>query len=150
MLEEKNICYELVTEFAYRIVMNKNHPLAQKDEVLLEELADYIEISHADTYIPSIVPANVFKKESVNRAGRRIFVFERGSQFELLSQNTDTYMWVSPIPKYLLEQSGLVEKVCSDNTMIYKDVIIYKNGHKHTKLDNLFINELCNSKRKYL
>lgn len=150
MLEEKNICYELITEFRYRVVMSKDHPLAAKKTLVLNDLTDYTELTHADTYIPSIVPASVFKKESANKAGRRIFVFERASQFELLSRNTDTYMWVSPIPKHLLECNGLVEKVCTDNNKIYRDVLIFKNGHKHSRLDNIFITELCNSKRKYI
>ena len=37
-----------------------------------------------------------------------------------------------------------------DNKKIYKDVLIYKNGYKLSKLDRQFITELCEAKRKYL
>ena len=31
----------------------------------------------------------------------------------------------------------------------YKDVLIYKNGYKLSKLDRQFMTELCAAKRKY-
>ena len=150
MLEEKNLDYEFITEFIYHVVMSKEHPLAGKNDVTYEDLKDFTEIAHADPYVPAIAPATVFKEELSENVDRRIFVFERGSQFDLLSQNTETYMWVSPIPASLLERYGLVEKVCSDSKKVYKDVLIFKKGRKYTKLDNFFITQLCESKRKYL
>ena len=59
-------------------------------------------------------------------------------------------MWVSPIPKSLLERYDLVQKECSENRKIYKDLLIYKNGYKLSNLDRQFITELCEAKRKYL
>lgn len=146
--EEKNLCYEYITEFSYRVLISKDHPLAESKEIYLNDLIPFTEITHADTFIP---PAAASYKEDLTKSAKnRIFVFERGSQFELLSQNTDTYMWVSPIPHTLLDAYGLTEKKCTDNDKVYKDVLIYKNRRKLTKLDNCFITELCNSKRKYL
>ena len=81
---------------------------------------------------------------------RRIFVFERASQFELLSENPETFMWVSPVPDTLLERYGLVQKKCMDNQKIYKDVLIYKKDYRLTELDNLFITELCKARRQYV
>ena len=76
------------------------------------------------------------------------FVFERGSQFELLSRDPNTYMWVSPVPEVLLDRYGLVERKCVDNKRIYKDVLIHRGNYKLTPLDNMFIEELVKSKRK--
>ena len=59
-------------------------------------------------------------------------------------------MWVSPVPGKILDRYGLVEKVCVDNKRIYKDVLIYKEGYKLSRLDKQFITELCDSRRKYL
>jgi hypothetical protein len=94
--------------------------------------------------------SKVVKEELPDNIDRRIFIFERASQFDLLSLNPETFMWVSPAPKSLLERYNLVLKKCSDNKKIYKDVLIYKNGYKLSKLDRQFITELCESKRKYL
>ena len=56
-------------------------------------------------------------------------------------------MWVSPVPEKLLDRYGLVQKVCGENKRIYKDVLIHKKDYTLTELDNLFISELCRSKR---
>ena len=45
----------------------------------------------------------VVKEELPDNIDRRIFIFERASQFDLLSENSDTFMWVSPIPSEMLE-----------------------------------------------
>lgn len=150
MLEEKGFTYELITEFTYKIIMSKDSPLAKLDTIFSDDLVDYIEIAHADPYVPSVPVSKVVKEELSDDINRRIFVFERTSQFELLSRNLETFMWVSPIPKSLLERYDLVQKECSENRKIYKDLLIYKNGYKLSKLDRQFITELCESKRKYL
>ena len=150
MLEEKGFCYEMVTEFTYSLIMSADNPLSQKETITFDDLADYIEIAHADPYVPSMPLSKVVKDELPDNVERRIFIFERASQFDLLSNNPETFMWVSPAPESLLKRYNLVQKKCVDNKKIYKDVLIYKNGYKLSKLDRQFITELCESKRKYL
>lgn len=150
MLEEKGFRYELITEFTYSLIMSADNPLAGKSEITFEDLTDYIEIAHADPYVPSMPLSKVVKEELPDNIDRRIFIFERASQFDLLSVNPETFMWVSPAPKSLLERYHLVQRKCAENKKVYKDVLIYKNGYKLSKLDQQFITELCASKRKYL
>ncbi|MBO5421602.1 MAG: LysR family transcriptional regulator [Clostridia bacterium] len=150
MLEEKGFSYEMVTEFTYSLIMSADNPLSQKETITFDDLADYIEIAHADPYVPSMPLSKVVKEELPDNIDRRIFIFERASQFDLLSNNPETFMWVSPAPESLLKRYNLVQKKCVDNKKIYKDVLIYKNGYKLSKLDRQFITELCESKRKYL
>lgn len=150
MLEEKGFQYELVTEFTYSLIMSADNPLAKKDGISFDDLTDYIEIAHADPYVPSMPMSKVVKEELPNNINRRIFIFERASQFDLLSLNPETFMWVSLTPQSLLERYNLVLKKCIDNKKVYKDVLIYKNGYKLSKLDRQFITALCEAKRKYL
>jgi len=150
MLEEKGFCYELVTEFSYCLIMSRDNPLAQKENISYEDLSEYIEIAHADPYVPSLPVTKVIKEELSDDIDRRIFIFERASQFDLLSENTQTFMWVSPAPQKVLDRYNLVQKDCIDNKKVYKDVLIYKKGYKLSKLDKQFLTELCSSKRKYL
>ena len=150
MLEEKGFQYELVTEFTYSLIMSADNPLAKKEVITFDDLTNYIEIAHADPYVPSMPLSKVVKEELPDNIDRRIFIFERASQFDLLSLNPETFMWVSPAPQSLLERYNLVLKKCADNKKVYKDVLIYKNGYKLSKLDRQFITELCESKRKYI
>ena len=150
MLEEKGLSYEMVTEFSYSLIMSADSPLAELDEITFDDLTDYIEIAHADPYVPSLPLSKVVKEELPDNIERRIFIFERASQFDLLSENPDTFMWVSPAPQKVLDRYNLVQRKCVDNKKVYKDVLIYKNGYKLTKMDKQFITELCESKRKHL
>lgn len=97
--------------------------------------------------MPSL-PTEAVKKEELPDIGRRIFVFERGSQYELLSENTDTFMWVSPIPKKTLERYSLVCRTCDENKKVYRDVIIRRKDYKLTDLDTAFIAELSRIKNE--
>ena len=150
MLEEKGLSYEMVTEFSYSLIMSADSPLAELDEITFDDLTDYIEIAHADPYVPSLPLSKVVKEDLPDNIERRIFIFERASQFDLLSENPDTFMWVSPAPQKVLDRYNLVQRKCVDNKKVYKDVLIYKNGYKLTKMDKQFITELCESKRKHL
>lgn len=150
MLEEKNMNYELVTEFNYVLIMSKDSDLSKLDNIRFDNLKDYIEIAHADPYVPSLSLGEVRKQELPDNINKRIFVFERASQFDILSSNTKTFMWVSPIPQGTLEKYNLIQKKCPDNIKRYKDVLIYPKSYHLSQLDKDFISELCISKRKNL
>ena len=148
MLEEKGLAYEMVTEFSYKLVMSAQNPLAKKEKITFDDLTDFIEVAHADPYVPSLPLAKVVKEELPDNIERRIFIFERASQNDLLSQNKETFMWVSPIPQDTLNKYNLVQLDCVDNKKVYKDILIYKKGYKLTDLDKKFITALCAAKRK--
>ena len=142
MMREKSLVGELITEFVYVLVTNKNSPITKKKKVTYQDLNGLTEIAHADPYVPSLPLSEVKKDELPDHKGNRIFVFERGTPFELLSQNPNSYMWVSSIPKELLEKYGLTECICVDNKRVYKDVLIHRADYKLTDLDKAFVEKL--------
>lgn len=150
MLDEKDLRYEMISEFTYQLIMSRKSPLAEKSDITFNDLKGHIEIAHADPYVPSLPMSKVVKDELPDNIDRRIFIFERASQFDLLSKNSQTFMWVSPTPTDILDKYDLVQKKCVENKKVYKDVLIYKNGYKLTELDKQFITCLCNSKRAYM
>lgn len=146
---EKRLVSETVGEFSYELMMSKAHPLASKKSIAPQELADYIEITHADPYVPSMPLIDVKKAELSEFVDKRIFVFERGSQFEILSKVPDTFMWMSPLPDEIKEKYSLVSVPYTGSKKIYKDVLIYRKGYKLTELDNAFIEKLIEVRKKY-
>ncbi len=150
MLEEKGLTFETITEFTYCLVMSAEHPLVKLDEIRYADLTPYTEIAHADPFVPSLSMSAVKKEELPDNIDHRIFVFERASQFELLSENTDTFMWVSPVPARTLARYGLVQRPCVDNTKKYMDLLVYRKDYVLSALDNIFITELCEAKRKFI
>lgn len=150
MLEEKGLNYELVTQFTYQLIMSKSHPLAERESISLNDLKDYIEIAHADPYVPSLTLSKVLKEEQATGGDRKIYVFERASQFELLSENNETFMWISPVPTKMLERYNLIQRPCAENERLYKDMLIYRNGYTLSPLDKEFITILIQTRRQYL
>jgi len=142
LMQEKGLKSEEIWEFRHHVLLSEGHPLAYKDIITYDDLKNFTEIAHGDPYVPFVPVSNVKKEEFPDFINKRIFVYERGSQFDLLVNVPSTYMWVSPMPKSLLARYGLVERVCDDDHNLYKDVLIYKKNYRLTELDKRFIAEL--------
>ena len=59
-------------------------------------------------------------------------------------------MWVSPLPKAVLERYGLVQRKCSDVKKTNRDLLIYQNNYRLSRVDQLFLNELQEVKRSII
>ena len=143
--EKKLIC-ETVAEFSYFLLMNREHPFADREDIRPEELSPYFEICHADPYVPSLPLIDVKKAELSEYVDKRIYVYERASQFMLLRRMPNAFMWVSSVSDAALKEYNLVQKHCSANQRKYKDVLIYRSDYKLSPLDHEFIRELNRSK----
>lgn len=148
MFEEKHLTYETVSEFSYVLLVKSDSPLAKKGKIALDDLKNYIEITHGDPYVPTLPLIDVKKAELSAEVDKRIYVFERATQFMLLGNVPNTFMWVSPIPRQLLDNYDLVMIECPENAKIYKDVLIHRKDYKLSDLDKLFITEIIEAKRK--
>lgn len=142
MMEEKGLNFEVIAEFNRDLIMNKDCELAKKKKIRSTDLKDFIEVAHADPFVPSVPIALVKKEEFAENVPRRIFVFERASEFNVLSENKNTFMWGSPISEKLLGIHGLVKRECADKQRHYKDVLIYRKGYKFSDLDKKFIEKV--------
>jgi len=54
-------------------------------------------------------------------------------------------MWVSPMPRDLLERNGLVQRKCAAHNMTQKDVLVYPKGNL-PQLAQQFIEKLKEAK----
>ncbi len=149
MLEQKELAYELVAEFTPVLLVNKNSPLAAITPTLAD-LDNYIEIANADPFVPTVPMAEVRNAELSRGVSRRIFVFERASEFDILASNADAFMWTSREPQQTLDRYDLVQLDVADVDRVYKDVLIYPKDYRLTDVDRQFVTELCLAKRKHL
>ncbi len=144
LLKEKEMKSELVWQFRYIAVMSKDNPLASKPVLTCADLADCIEILHSDNAVPTLPTLEAKKMENIEHSDKKIYVFERGSQFELLSNITNSFMWVSPIPQKMLDRYGLIQRKVSDADYNYKDLLVYQRSYRLTDIDRMYIEELKN------
>ena len=143
MLKNNHLTYETIWEFEYVLVMSKNHPLANKETITPEDLSEYTKITHGDIELPHVRRIN---HEAEMTPRNVIYVYERGSQFDLLTNVPTTYMWVSPIPQKLLNKLQLVQRICRAEDNLYKDVMIFREDYHITEHDRLFRKKIYESK----
>jgi DNA-binding transcriptional LysR family regulator len=137
-LAAKDLKYEQVWEFEYLALMSIKNPLAENREVQFCDLKPYIEIIHGDTVVPYINAAELRYPSPEAVPKKRIYLYERYNQFDLLSGFPKTYMWVSPIPDRLLKRHDLVQRKCDFMNNKYRDMLIYLKNYKFTELDKKF------------
>ena len=145
LTDEKGIVGELITEFSYVLLMNKNSSLNSKKTIGFSDLAVYTEITNPDTdiHLPEITG-----DEFTDAKNNRILISDCGNQFDLLENNPNTYMWTSSVPKDYILKYNLAERKCTENNSVYKDVLIYRADYKLTSLDKMFIEEVIKTKRE--
>lgn len=142
LLREKDLKSELVWQFRYLAVMSKNHPLANKPLLTLADLAESIEILHSDNTVPSLPTLEAKRMENIENSNKKVYVFERGSQFELLANIPNTFMWVSTIPQETLDVYGLVQRRVSDADYSYRDMLVHQRSYRLSEIDNMYLDEL--------
>ena len=146
LFQEKGLRHEEIAAFTYQVLFSRAHPLAEKPRLTLADLAPYTEVAQGDPYVPYMNYTQAMQAETFAQADRRICVYERGSQFDLLCDAPSTYLWVSPMPKHLLERHGLVCKPCEGLDRTYKDVALRLRGDRPGALDQRFMEALRNAR----
>ena len=147
--EERGLVSRPVAEFSYRLFVSQASPLAVKEPVSPEDLAGFFEITHADPYVPSLSLLDVRKAELSECVDKRVFIFERATQFALLERMPNAFMWGSSVPQSLLDKYRLVS-VTAASPKKHRDVLIYRKDYKLSTLDNCFIDAVIRAKRRYL
>lgn len=141
-LDEKDLQYEILWQSSYQVLMHEEHPLADKGNLSAEDFVPYIEIAFGDNGIPYVRSG----AESMENA-KRILVYDRAMQFDLLRSNKLAYMWASPLPGEILQNNHLIQKTCRQSDQ-FKDLLISRSGYHFSKLDRQFIDKLYLSKNK--
>ena len=141
LLAQKRLCSKPIWDFAYMLLVSENSPLAGKQQAHPEDIAGWTELVHGDV-------ENAFLPERTDALGepKRIYLYERGSQFDFLSNVPGTYMWVSPLPQKVLAQHGLVQLPCPENRYRYRDALIFNEDHPFTGYTKDFYQVLLQTK----
>lgn len=143
LLAQKRLRAKPIWDFAYMLLVSGNSPLAGKQQVHPEDIAGWTELVHGDV-------ENAFQPERTDELGerKRIYLYERGSQFDFLSNVPETYMWVSPLPQKVLAQLGLVQLPCPENRYRYRDALIFNEDHPFTGYTKDFYQVLLQTKKE--
>lgn len=123
------------------VIMSSRAPLAARESLCQEDLEKMIEISNDDFSMPNHFLDDKFRVSPPPR-GKQIFVYERGSQFDILARIPKTFMWVSPMPRDVLKRNGLVQKACASRDTGFKDILIHRRRHIFGELESSFMDKI--------
>lgn len=140
LLRENRLEYELLWQYPMLVMMDESHPLASCREIPYHSLSEYIELQHGDLYIPVLPPENAGISHD-RETGRKILLYDRASQFDILRQVRGSYIWVSPVPPSELERRRLVTRPCT-HAGVYKDLLIFRSKADITELEQRLISQL--------
>lgn len=138
-IREKGLTYELLFEFRPMILCARTHPLAGINPIPIHVLQDYPEIVYGNIQVPFVSMRQISYGVELNTPQKRIGVNERESQMEILRQVEGTYMWVSPVPKEMLDMHGLILRESSPASMLTKDVLVCGRTHQFSPYETLFV-----------
>lgn len=142
-LKEKKLSFSELYTFNCIILLSEDNPLCQKDVLTENDLQNMIEVVHGDWAVPRFSQTELTKIEKTRRVPKRIYVYERGSQFDILRRIKNTYMLATPIPNdELLRAHKIVQKKCNLTNTTYRDLLIYRKDYKFSEYDKLFISKL--------
>lgn len=142
MLERKALKAREIWEFRNMVLLSADDPAAGEDTIRLNDLENYTELVHGDAYVPFISRKEYNRLSRSPKHVKRIFLYERGSQFDLLRNVPSTFMWVSPLPQDMLQQYHLAQRLCPENNVLYKDILISREDYQMTGLDECFLKTL--------
>ena len=126
--------------YELRLLFSPGHLLAGKEDIEEADLMPYTEIAQGEEGLEYSEEWSREKESSESL--KRIYVFDRESQLNLLSHVSDAYMWTSPVPPETLSKFHLVERRCKKSSRIFRDALIYRKGYSLTAWDREFLGEL--------
>ena len=115
----------------YYLLLSKMHPLAQQTTIAPQMLEPYIEVVHGDYDMPFYPSSDYCYQQTMDAdcaKERVIFIYERGTLMEVLSNVRGSYMWSTHTSRRLKEAYGLVDRKCSAPPVEGMDAIVYNRA----------------------
>lgn len=137
---EREFSFQVLGRFKYELVLPRDHPLARREEIHMEDLTEYPQIIHGDAQRPRV--------RTEDTACRTIYTVDRMAQLQLLQTIWGVYTWLPPMPEQYLQRWGLIQKPCEDNTVVYQDALVYNPQYAMTDIEAGFVQYVIREYRK--
>jgi DNA-binding transcriptional LysR family regulator len=140
-LSEKGLKSDLIWEFEMLLLMSPRNPLAGLSRITQDDLTRFVEIAPGDNLIPyrNMTVSASFPVKSGNAPQKKIFIYDRATQFSLLCSLPETYIWVSPVPENVLSTFNLIQRRCPHPENSYRDLLVFRKRYRVSSMDKNFI-----------
>lgn len=122
-----------LASFVLQPIMSVDHPLADKDDVTLEELEQFPEIVHDDGEM-NLFETTYINSEYESKGSKKIYIREGESKMIFLQTINNAYMWGSGGSWQALKGGGALKQAkCSMANIQLVDMMICKKSHESTR-----------------
>ena len=128
---ERHLKFELLNRYRYQLVMRREHPLAERANLRLEDIVSYTEIVHGDTFR--------LHEASGCKPWRQVYSVDRMAQLSLLKAIPNAYMWTTSMTPEELERWGLVQRRVENNAIVYQNALVYDSGYNLSAIEKGYI-----------
>ena len=142
LLTEKDLQWHQLLEYEPLLLLSAAHPLADRPSICEADLHDSILLQYDDRSGPPMY------QDAAPLSAKTICLYTGGSLFDILQDLPNACIWVSPVPKALLERYHLVLRRCQRSAQPVKDCLIYAKGYSFSALDKEFIATLTDTIRE--
>ncbi|EJW92712.1 LysR family transcriptional regulator, partial [gut metagenome] len=109
---QSGLAWRVLMQYKAVVLMAQNHPLASKEHLTPQQLADYPQLVEGDIQLPVDLCGKVLKEEQMP-GNSRIYVQDRASQMILLKDLRGSYMWSQGLSPAELSHRHLVQRPCN-------------------------------------
>jgi hypothetical protein len=100
-----------------------------------------VEVAFGDETVPYIRTSEAKTASGSLQNKKRVLVYGRATQVDLVRANPLAYTWVSPLSEKVLQSNELVQRRCSAVGK-FEDFLIYRSGYRFSRLDHAFVDKL--------
>lgn len=141
LLANKNLCETLLMQFKLLLVMRKGSPLAGCAGYYAGYAAPFYG-GGARRSQESIPDNGPYRSNPAGHAAPEDYVYDRGSQIDLLKTLPGSYMWASPVPADILEDAGMIQRTASMSRVYNLDLLIWRKNSPGSSLVRSFADYL--------
>lgn len=111
----RKLSLQPLSQVEYVLTLPASSPLAQAEAISREDLENYTELLHRDTFYP---------QNQSDRSG--IYTVDRLAQLQLLQALPQAFLWAEPLTEAMLQANCLVQRPCLDGGVRYQNALVFQ------------------------
>lgn len=141
VMDVKGLTYDVLFESKVHLLMSKHHALAEKGVISPEDLIPFVEAGIGENE-SQLIPYSIQRERAgVYEGSKVLYTYDRASLLHMLSECEGSFMWISRVPKDLLNKYNLVMKETSAR-LSEAELIIYPSNKPLGALEKEIIDRL--------
>ena len=133
----RGIASKKIVDFNYLVTFNKDHPLAEKEIVSMNDLKESIYVALETNTVSPAADDEPFEFR------RKIQLSDASTTLDVACHNKEAFFFATPLSRETLERHNCVQRKCEETEKIeYEDVLIHREDYTLSEYDILFIDQL--------